>query len=139
MVFSYAEDDSYRLKLCNNNNSVCVPCMDNVSGIDQAKTNPTSEWRFDGAILQIYFRGLNLGFIDFQGSFVLMNCCLLDIQCLFGNSVPGICFLISRQVYVGLVERRLVALVLTFGLKQLRLKQARIDLGQNIALVNKFA
>src|SRR6266700_5418844 len=45
VIFSYAEDDGYRLKLGNNNNSVRIGRVNDVSRIKKSKTDATGDRR----------------------------------------------------------------------------------------------
>src|SRR5262249_3097120 len=54
----------------------------------------------------------------------------------FGNGVLTGGSLVASEIQIGILEQRFVAIVLTFCLSQLRLKWARIDFDQHVALTH---
>ena len=93
----------------------------------------------DVAILELHPVVRDGPFVGLHGALVLDDRLLLVVELLFGDGVFGVGVLVTLQVHAGLGEQALVVLQTAFGLFQRRLRGARIDVDERLALAHHLA
>ncbi len=105
-------------------------------GIHQPQSHQAGDRRRDVAIDQIQLGVVDLRLVGFDGALILSHQRRLGVQLLLRNRVLLDQRLVSIQIEVRVLEQRLIVDELTFRLLQLHFIRPRIDLLQQIALMN---
>ena len=113
-----------------------VRCVHDVSGIDQAHSDATVARRPDARIIEIGLRGFDHGGIGIKRGFELIHSTLLAIDVLLAFDVFEHQALEALEVFLGADQERLVLSLLCSRLVKRRLEEPRIDLCQQIALLD---
>ncbi len=96
-------------------------------------------WRDNVAIADIELLGFDLGLIGNHVAFVLQDQRYLGIELLARNGVALGEILVAFEIQLGILQQRLVTLQRALRLRQRQLIGPRIDLRQQIALVDVLA
>src|SRR5205823_8923816 len=126
VVLSDVEDHPDRLQLRDECQTILVIRVDNVSRIDLAQADSSRERRGDARVRELQLRAFDWTLVRFDRSFILFDRGSLGIELLLGNGVLAVQDPVTFQINACICEKRLVALHLTFGLRELNLKGTRI-------------
>ena len=88
---------------------------------------------------QMVKQGDLLALVDHQGSLILADQRLLGVELLAGDRILGDQLAVALEVGLGVLEQRLVLLLLADRLLQGDVVGPRIDQGQNVALLHHLA
>ena len=139
IVFRHVEDDGDGLQLRDDGDRRRATRKHNVAGIDQSQTNAAGNRRLDMAIAQLNLRITDLPFVVLHGAAILLDGKPLIFVSLTRNGLLTRRFLIARQIHLGLCKHRAIMLQRAFGLLQLGLITARIDIDQRISPLHPSA
>jgi hypothetical protein len=139
VVLGEVEEHGDGLKLRNGGHAVGVVGMDDVALVDQAQAEPPCERREDPAVGKLQFDVLDDAFVGFDGAFKLMDVGGLRFELLARNDALGGKHLVPALVDAGIFQLRGVACQLSFGLDELRLEGAGVDLGQQVVLLDQLS
>jgi hypothetical protein len=113
--------------------------VDDVAGVDQPHAHAPIARRGDGGVLKLGLRGLDHRLVGCDRGLELIDLGLLLIDDLLRGDVRKHQCLRAREVLLGRGQLRLVLRLLGLGLIERGLEQARIDLGQHVALFHMLA
>ena len=113
--------------------------MDDVAGVDEPHAHAPVAWRGDGGVFELGLRGLDHGVVGCDRGLELIDLGLLLIDDLLRGDVRKHQGLRACEVLLGRGELGLVLRLLGLGLIERGLEQARIDLGQHVALLHMLA
>src|ERR1043165_5091196 len=136
VIFRDTEEQVDRLQLRDHEHAVRIGRMNDVARIDETQTNASGNRRRDAGIADVDFRSVDLSLIDLHDAFVLMDRGDLRVELLFRNRVFTVGQLITIEIDVRVFEQRLVTQWLSLCLFELRLKRTRIDLREQVALLD---
>ena len=139
IVLGNCENHGNRRQLGNDQQSVAVVRTDHVALVHQPQADTAADRRRDPAVDQLQLRIVDLPLIGFHDPFRLTDHGLLRIQLLLGNKTLFVQTFITFVVQLGVFQLRLVARHLPFGLNQLHLERARINLGQQLAALDDLS
>ena len=108
--------------------------MDDVAHVHQAQPDAPADRRGDLREAEVEPGSFDGGLIGFDGALELPDLSALRVELLLGDDAGVPQSLISLEVYLGVIQLRLVAGKLALGLVQRRLVGARIDLDQQFAV-----
>ena len=112
--------------------------MHDVADIDEAETDAAADRRSDAGIGELEFGVVNQALIRCNGSIKLTNQCCLGIELLLWDDAFFKEQLITLKIDLGILPLRLVFSKLSQSLLKLDLEGTRINLGEEISLVDKL-
>src|SRR5258708_24086376 len=110
--------------------------MNNIARVHQAQADASRDWRSDAAVVELELGVVNRRLVNLDRPFELADRSLLRVRLLLWDTP---CFeqcVEAVSVHPGVVELGRVARELPLGLLELHLKSARVNLSQQIALVD---
>ena len=110
--------------------------MDDVAGIDQAHAHAAVARRGDGGVFELRLRSLDHRLVGRDRGLELIDLGLLLVDDLLRRDVREHQRLRAREVLLGRGELGLILGPLGLGLIERGLEQARIDLGEHVALLD---
>src|SRR6185369_4773496 len=134
IIFGNAEQHVDWLQLGDDEHAVGIGGMNDVARIDQTQTDSSGDRRSDAAIGDLNFGVVDLSLIDVYDALILMDRGDLCVELLLRDRILAIGDLVTVEIDLCVFKQRLIALKLSLGLGQLRLKRTRIDLRQQLAL-----
>ncbi len=136
LILGGGEDHADGVELRDHHQTIRIAGMHDVSRIHQPQTHQAGDRRRDVAVNQIQLGAVDLRLVGLDGAFILSHQRLLGVELLLRNRVLLHQRLVSIQIEVRVLEQRLIVDQLSFGLLQLHFIRPRIDLHQQVALMN---
>ena len=110
-----------------------------VARVDQAHAHAAVARRDDVGVVELGLRGLDRGLVGRDRRLELIDLGLLLVDVLLGLEVLLRQRLEADEILFGAIRAGLVLRLLGLGLVERGLEQARIDLGQHVALLDALA
>ena len=139
LVLRQREDCRDRLQLGDDNDTVSIARLHVIAGIHLAQPDPAADRRDDPAVGQVQFLCIDLRLIGLHGAAVLLDQRGLSVERLARDRVLCHQRLVTSQIDLGVLEHRLILGELSFRLSQRNLIRPRVDLREEIALVDHLA
>ncbi len=136
LVLGQREDDGDGLNLREDDEPVRVRGVHHVAGVHEPEPGAAADGRRDARVCQVQPRGVDLPLIGLEDRLALRDGRGLRIELLLRNRVLRRENLIALEVQPRVPEDGLVLRLLPFGLRELHLERARVDLGQKVALLH---
>ncbi len=136
LILGRGKDHADRIELRDDQQSIGIGSMHDVSRIHQPQTHQSRDGRRNVSVNQIQLGAVDLRLIGFDGAFILRHQRPLRIELLLRNRVLLHQGFVSLQIKVRVLEQRLIVDELSLGLLQLHFIGPRIDLHQQVALMN---
>ncbi len=139
VVLRNREDHGDRLQLRDHCQAGEIGGMHDIAGVDHAQPDAARDRRDDAAIGQLQPGTLDLSLIGLDRTLALLDQGNLTVNLLLRGLLRFEQQVISIQVELRHLERRLVFHQCSLGLMQLNLEGTGIDLGQQIPLMHHLA
>src|SRR3984957_8635300 len=128
-----------RLHLRDRDKRRVVVRMHEIALVDEFRAEAPVDWRANIAIAEIEFGGIDLRLITLDRSLQLSDRCLLLVVALPGLPPRADQLFITVEIQLGADELRLVFLLIGLRLLKRRLKRARVNLEERLALLDILA
>ena len=119
--------------------AVRITRLDVIAGVNLAQPDAAGDRRDDAAIGQVQLLGVDLGLIGLHDRRLLLHRRRLGVEGLARDRVLCDERLVALQIDLGVFQRGLILRQLRLGLSQRDLVGPRVDLGEEIALVDHLA
>ncbi len=139
IVLRHGEHHRDGLQLGDHNEAVGVGGLHVVARIDQAQADAAVDRRDDVAVSDIELLGIDLGLVHLHRALVLLHQIDLVLVLLARHGIGLGERLVAREIHARLIKQTLVARELPFGLLQRGLVGPRIDLREEVALLDELA
>ena len=139
IVLGHGEQHADRLDLRDHDEAVGIARRDVVALVDQTQPDAAVERRDDSGVGEVDLGRLHHGAIGFDRALVLRHQRGLGVELLTRHGVLRGKALVARKIDLRAFQQRFVARELTALLRQRRLIGPRIDLGEQIALLDLVA
>ena len=133
------EHDADRLHLRQNHDAGRVGWLDQVADLDLQDACHAIEGRPQGRVVQVRLVAIDQSLVGLHGGRVLRNQKLLVGDLLQGDQILFTKRLIAREIGLRLGMKGGVLGQLSLRLRQSRLVETRVDLGEDVALLDRLA
>ena len=133
------KDDGNRLELDDRHDTGRRGRVDDVAGIDKPEPRSARQRRADGRVAQFRLRVVDSGLVALDLCLQLVDRRLLRIELLPAGEVFLAERLVALKVELSVLQLSLVGSFFRGGLIQRRLIGARVDLGENVALLDHLS
>ena len=130
------EHDGGRLREYQRRQRALVVGMDDIAGIDQAHAHAAVARGSNGGVFELRLRSLDHRLVGRDRGLELIDLGLLLVDDLLRRDVREHQRLRAREVFLGRGELGLILGLLGLGLIERGLEQARVDFGENVALLD---
>src|SRR5712692_690450 len=138
LILRKAEENDNGLKLRDKAQTVLIVGMNNIARVHQAQADASRDGRSDAAVAELELGVVNRRLVNLDGPFELADRSLLCVRLLLGDDPCFVQRVETVGVDHGVVELGRVASELPLGLFELHLKSARVNLRQQVALVDNL-
>src|SRR6266851_2274356 len=139
IVLCQGENYRYRLQLGDHDDAVRVTGLHVIARVDLTQPDPAGHRRNDAAIGEVELLYVDLRLIRFDSGLILGDERHLRVSGLPGDRVLRHQRIVPFEVELGILQQGLVLGELRFGLLERHLIGSRIDLGEEVALLDHLA